>query len=211
MTPKSRGTKPITAALPGMRYGRLTVVAEAARQGRRRTVHCKCDCGGSKTALADNLQSGYTQSCGCFQREQLREALVQHDMTGNLEYSSWAAMIGRCENLKIRQYPRYGGRGIQVCQRWRSSFAAFYADMGPRPTPKHTLGRIDNDGHYEPANCRWETQQQQANNRRTSCFITHGGERRTVAEWMRALGIGRTALRTHIAKGTWPTAKGGEA
>ena len=205
-----RGTKPIRYALPGHRFGRLVVLSEGPKRGHHRMVHCACDCGGSKTAYVCNLRSGYTQSCGCFQREQLREALVQHDLSASCEYRIWRTMLARCYNARCKAYAGYGRRGIKVCERWQE-FPNFYTDMGPRPTGQHTIERVNNDGDYEPTNCKWATQVEQANNRRSSRFVTQNGERKTIAEWTRVLGVGRTALQTHIARGTWPDQKGGEA
>lgn len=111
-----------------------------------------------------------------------------HDQHLIPEYRSWQAAIKRCEYKKYEQYDRYGGRGIRICDRWRNSFEAFYDDMGPRPTSRHTLDRIDNDGNYEPGNCRWATPKEQAENRRTSRLITFDGSTDTLSGWGRRLG-----------------------
>jgi hypothetical protein len=98
-------------------------------------------------------------------------------------HSAWAGMRQRCLNPTSSEFARYGGRGIKICDRWLTSFETFLEDMGPKPTPKHSVDRIDNDGNYEPSNCRWATVKEQNNNRCTSVFVTIGRETKTVAQW----------------------------
>ena len=115
------------------------------------------------------------------------------------EYGSWCAMITRCENPNHHNYPRYGGRGIGICERWRKSFAAFWRDMGPRPAGC-TLDRIEKDGDYEPGNCRWATAKKQSHNSSNPRFYALNGERLCISEWARRLGIGHERLRRRLAK-----------
>lgn len=158
--------------LLGQRFGRVIVIREeepAVRGGRRRIMWlCQCDCGRSKIIEGSLLCTGATRSCGCVRREQ---ALMnggfakKHGMAFSAEYRSWQSAKQRCLNLANQKYPDYGGRGIRICDRWRDSFKAFLEDMGERPDGR-TLDRIDNDGNYEPGNCRWATTKQQGYNRR---------------------------------------------
>lgn len=104
-------------------------------------------------------------------------------------YPTWYGMVARCQNPKAQSYRNYGGRGITVCDRWLESFENFYADMGDRPSNKHSLDRIDNDGPYSPENCRWATWEEQANNRRNNVWIEFQGERLSAAQWSRRLGV----------------------
>lgn len=154
--------------LPGMQYGRWTVLGEAARQAsaphnRRVLVHCECGTQGERRL--SHLTSGASTSCGCASRE---KATV-HGEAGNgrsPEYNAWVSLVQRCTNPNNPRWKDYGGRGVTVCQAWRESFETFLADMGKRPSPNHSIDRIDNDGDYEPANCRWATPDQQALTRR---------------------------------------------
>lgn len=142
---------------PGDRFGKLTVVEDAGRDRRGQAlVRCRCDCGKEAIARASRIRTGSQRSCGC-----LRGRPTVHGRCGTPTYRSWVAMIDRCENPKRERYHRYGGRGITVCPRWRESFAAFLQDMGERPQGKSIDRWPDNDGNYEPGNCRWATPTQQ--------------------------------------------------
>jgi len=119
----------------------------------------------------------------------------------SLEYQTWVNMIARCTNEKHISYPHYGGRGIKVCDRWMNSFIAFYEDMGPRPTSKHSIDRIDYDGNYEPDNCRWATLKEQMRNRPGNHHVTANGQTLTVVEWAEKLGVNADALYIRLKKG----------
>ena len=134
----------------GDRFGKLTVIREVARIGDRRAFKLLCGCGNTCVVKLINLRIGKTRSCGCLAYANRRT----HGMTGTPTYTVWVSMIGRCENPKNSSYPNYGGRGIKVCERWRTA-DNFFADMGPRPSSKHEINRIDNDGDYEPGNVEW--------------------------------------------------------
>lgn len=166
----------------GDRYGRLTVdgPADADVWGRRRWA-CTCACGAAAIVSEALLRNGMTQSCGCLRAEGIRRSRKTrddciHGMSKSREYRIWLAMKTRCYNPNDARYWNYGRRGIKVCDAWRSSFSAFYKDMGRCPSPKHSLDRIDVDGNYEPDNCRWATTAVQARNKRRKVPTEYDGE-----------------------------------
>lgn len=131
----------------------------------------------------------------------------QHGMRHTPEYRTWVHMRDRCYRKTDKRYKNYGGRGISVCERWRTSFTAFYADMGKRPSSKHSIDRIDNNGDYDPGNCRWATNKQQADNRQNSLKYTHGGESHTIREWSYISGVDYNTLRQRLRRYNWPIEK----
>lgn len=159
--------------LTGQRFGRLKVKALTLKIGRKVKWICRCDCGTPLIVHAGDLRSGNTKSCGCLQVERAREANTVHRhgegsyRNGRTpEFIAWQNMVARCSNPQHPSFRYYGGRGINVCERWRSSYENFLADMGRRPSPDLTLDRINNNGNYEPDNCRWATHSDQMRNRR---------------------------------------------
>lgn len=154
---------------PGDRYGRLVVIEYAGSRKGQREWRCRCDCGTEGVWPTIVLRTGTTRSCGCLRQEMLLARITKHGLSKTPAYSSWKGMVHRCTNPKHSSYGEYGGRGIIVCDRWNPHagglFENFLADMGERPSGK-TLDRIDNDGDYEPGNCRWVTPARQAANRR---------------------------------------------
>lgn len=154
--------------LKGQRFGRWTVLKRTSSRRWGSYWVCICDCGTRKEVSQGSLRRGDTRSCGCLRVEVVR-ALFQthgHGHPISPEYRAWRNMINRCERPATKEFKDYGARGIRVCPRWRSSFENFLADIGLRPSPNHSLDRVDNDGNYEPGNCRWATRLEQQHNKR---------------------------------------------
>lgn len=196
--------------LTGQRFGRLVVVCRAANDGRGKQTCwlCRCDCGRESSPRAGSLKNGNTTSCGCAKTDSSRARRTHGGAVGGRltpEYTAWRSMLARCHRPTNCAWANYGGRGITVCPKWRASYAAFLADMGPRPSPIHSLDRIDNDGNYEPGNCRWATNGEQSRNTRNVVVLEYGGERLCITDWAIRAGMQTNTLRTRLRSG-WPLA-----
>lgn len=183
--------------LTGMVFSDLTVIGPAPRWRRAMQWYCMCKCGKVTTPVGAALKNGTTKSCGCHAAEILRKTTTKHGHSASgkttPEYQAWVNMRMRCSNPVVRDYHVYGGRGIRVCEEW-GDFAAFYGHIGPRPSSKHSLDRVDNNGHYEPGNVRWATPKEQALNRRTTTWYEWTGDRRTPKQIAALEGIGYERL-----------------
>lgn len=209
--------------LSGGRYGRLAVLGfsrhervTAATATRQSIWVCRCDCGllCERSWHSLKLYGQRTIACGkCAKAvgiERRRVTRTKHGLANAPEYRVWSAMKRRCGAVQDKSYANYGGRGITVCERWQSSFSSFIADMGRRPTDNHTIERIDNDGNYEPGNCRWATpSEQNANKRRATssrgipyATLTYRGTTRTLQEWADVLGMNIGTLKYRLSR--WP-------
>lgn len=190
-------------ALFGLRFGRLQIVACAEPSLRRQQrVLCQCDCGTRPTVHVDNLKRGLTKSCGCL-RQELGRSRIRHGSARRgcvtSEHRAWQEMHARCTNANLRNFHRYGGRGISVCEHW-AVFENFLSDMGHRP-PRTSLDRIDNDGNYEPGNCRWADAKTQARNTRSNRIIEWHGISKPISAWAEELGIHRGTLTMRLRNG----------
>lgn len=195
----------------GKRFGRLVAIRvdhiQKYPRGSRVYWLCKCDCGNEKVICANKLTTGWTQSCSCLHKEMMARSRFKHGHCpkgGNTpEFTAWVGMQNRCHNPKAVNRADYAERGIYVCDRWRgeNGFVNFLDDVGLKPSPEHSLGRIDNDGPYSPENCRWEDRFQQARNTRRTHRLTHNGVTKTITEWSRDLGLSETGIHTRLKNG----------
>ncbi len=193
--------------IAGERYGIVTVLHEVEPGSYDRLWACRCDCGREFVAGQASLRRGGTKTCGCKKKG-------KHNLANKPEYRIWIAMRMRCQDPNNISYSNYGGRGIAVCPEWDMSVAAFYADMGPRPSPRHWIERINGDLGYSPGNCIWVLPKVQARNKRTNRTICFGGKSQCLAAWAEEKGIAFTALRARIDGGwdiekalTYPTVR----
>lgn len=144
----------------GERFGYLVVIG---KQPGPKVWICKCDCGRETVATRTYLVTGRKRSCGCLRAKGNHRT---HGMAGTPEHKVWKGIIKRCTNPNSQDFAEYGARGITICPEWRNDFARFFAHIGPRPSPSHSIDRIDNNRGYEPGNVRWSTPAEQSNNRR---------------------------------------------
>lgn len=191
--------------LTGQQFDRLRVEHFLGIGSSQKSMWCcRCLCGGSRVVRGGDLQSGRTRSCGCRYKDAVNAHRfpATHRQTHSREYTIWIGMRQRCTNPTVPDYPRYGGRGIQVCEQWATSFPAFYADMGPAP-PTMSLDRIDNNGHYAPENCRWATSTEQQNNKRDNRMYTWQTETQTLTQWAVAYDMPYDVVWRRITRGKW--------
>ncbi len=149
--------------LIGKQFYRLTILERVRVKGRTKYL-CLCDCG--KKTIAQTPSSGKTKSCGCWYKETRKTISRTHGMSGTRQYKAWINMKQRCHRKAHPNYHNYGGRGIKVCEEWMSDFGLFYAHIGPIPSQKHEVDRIDTNGNYEPGNVRWVTHRENCQNQR---------------------------------------------
>jgi len=195
--------------LTGRRFGRLIVLHDTGeRKNRCVAWHCKCDCGNEVDVRGDNLTSGNTTSCGCYNRERVVEANTTHGMSRQEKtypvYVAWKSMLWRCENPNYKQYKDYGGRGVKVCEEWHDPVVFIDWALANGWREGLTLDRINNNGNYEPDNCRWATRKEQAQNRRSNHLVTFNGKTQCLTDWATELGINGRTLFYRIDRLHWP-------
>ena len=198
--PRSGST---TVDLVGQIYGRLTVLCRAKNPYDTQAMWtCKCICGTVRRITSHRLRFGLTRSCGCLSIESARKRFTTHGQSSPNEtttFRAWSEMLKRCTNTSCKAWNNYGGRGITVCEQWRT-FDAFFANMGEKP-PGLELDRIDNNGNYEPSNCRWATRKEQARNKRTNRIIEYEGRAQCLAAWADEFNLSYSLLYGRLSRG----------
>lgn len=198
----------------GKKFGRLVILSyEGKAKFSKTLVKCLCDCGEIITKELPDVRNGHTKSCGCLRKEATaknktgnrfklkNKERLTHGKTYTPEFYVWSSIKVRCMNPHSKAFKNYGGRGITVCDKWLHSFEAFLGDLGERPSPKHQIDRIDNDGNYCPENCRWSLVVENNNNKRTSKLITFNNRTLSRAEWEREIGLSRGMIRSRLIVG----------
>lgn len=197
-----------TVEMVGKTFGRWKVLSRSGSTSRgQATWRCECACGVNSVVRGADLRNGTSVSCGCYREEVVTThgQFIGQRGRQSPEYRAWAMMLNRCTSKKEHLFRYYGGRGIKVCNRWLS-FANFFKDMGRRPSAEHSVDRIDNDGDYEPENCRWATDMQQSRNRRSNKWLTHDGVTLCLRDWSRRVGIHYNTIHGRLCCG-WTVAE----
>ena len=181
--------------LKGQKIGRLTILERDYTKPNAKNAmwRCQCDCGNTTVTAGPNIGKT-TFSCGCWVRENNSNLNRTHGASKTSEFGIWQGIQQRCHNPNNPRYDRYGARGIVMCERWRCDFRNFLYDMGARPSPKHSVERINNDGNYEPGNCEWALQKVQNRNYSRTNLIEINGEKLCVLDWCNRLNINRDTL-----------------
>jgi hypothetical protein len=195
--------KQIVIPKTGEKFGRLEIISSAwADASGRKVVRCLCTCGNFKTVKPSDLRRGAVTSCGCAHADVARKNLPDpiHGMSATPEHHIWRGILTRCRCVRSKYFPRYGGRGITVCERW-SAFSNFIEDMGLRPGGAFTIERKNNDGPYSPENCIWATRKTQNRNKRTNRLLSYNGETKPVSQWAEELGIQPVRIFTRLRRG----------
>ena len=188
--------------LLGKKFNKLTVIEELKKSvNYKRKVKCLCDCGNTTIIDYANLQNGHTKSCGCLSISLIKTQSLTHGKSKSKEYKSYRKMLERCNDLNDISYKNYGGRGIKVCDSWSESFENFYKDMGDMPTDaKYSLDRIDPNGNYEPANCRWADYKLQGRNRTNNHWIEYKGKKMVLQDWVNLFNINQSRMSRLCSK-----------
>jgi hypothetical protein len=197
-------SKPVEM-IAGQRFGYLTYIKDTRMIKRARYALFQCDCGNTVETNIHRPRTGVTKSCGCLKIKTIKLWATKHGATCGRkpqpEYKSWLSMKERCCKPQNKSYKNYGGRGITICESWLHSFETFFADMGNRPSRRHSIERIDVNGNYEPSNCKWATPKEQARNTRTARFVTINGISKQICEWADESGIRRETIWRRLNDG----------
>ena len=190
----------------GQKFGYWIVVSMSDRKGKSIYWNCVCVCGKQMVVEGCRLRRGASKSCRCKSQEfRLQKRMTHGETVGRKatkEYRAWQAIINRCRKpTSTKFYHRYGGRGIDICERWFESYENFIEDIGRAPTEKHSIDRIDNTGNYCKENCRWATTKEQSRNKRTNVLVEYKGVVKVLSDWVSELNINRSVISRYLKKG----------
>ena len=190
--------------LKGKHFGKLTVIEKIENKGKKVCWKCKCECGNYKDVISCHLLSGAINNCGCLKKDKIKRIKTKHGKSKTKLFRVWAHMKDRCYREKDKRFRNYGGRGIKICEEWlnkENGFINFY-NWAIKNGYKENLSidRIDNDGNYEPQNCRWTTMKVQANNTTRNHYLTYKGEKHTIAEWSTLTNIQQETIRKRLKR-----------
>ena len=189
--------------ISGQRFHRLTAIEPVGKDAHGRVIwKCKCDCGEFVEVSTHSLTTGNTKSCGCLKVDKFRRMITKHGYSDTRTYGIWQDIKKRCFDVNEAEFNRYGGRGITMCKEWANDFTAFLHDMGECPKGM-TIDRIDNDGNYEPSNCRWADGFTQGNNKSNNINIEIDGVTKTMTQWCRVYGISQQTAHSRISTLHW--------
>lgn len=191
--------------LTGQKFNRWTVISRAQNDKRGQAQwHCVCECGNTSIVGGKDLRLGKSRSCGCLQKETAAIIKKTHGKSNSRLFHIWNAMRNRCGNSASPNYYLYGGRGIKVCDEWKSSFVPFYEwAITHGYADNLSIDRIDVNGNYEPSNCRWATVIQQARNKRNTRLVEYHGEKKMLIEWAEILGLNYRRIVSRIYNSHW--------
>ena len=188
----------------GKQYGRWTILEYLGKNERgAKIVRCRCSCLNQteRNVILGDVLMGRSTNCGCVKKEKLVDRNTTHNKYRTTEYKTWTKMIERCYDKNCPKYKNYGERGITICDEWRNSFEKFYEDMGEKPGKGYTIDRIDNDGNYEPLNCRWATAGEQSRNKSSNRWLSFDGKTMILRDWATLLEIDYSYLCKRLKKG----------
>lgn len=189
--------------LTGKRFNKLVVIKRIKRNSRQTYWECKCDCGNLTFTTSAHLKAGHTKSCGCLQKQTVKNVMMTHGLTYTKLFKVWRGIKDRTLNRNDKHYKNYGGRGIKICDEWKE-FKQFYEWANNNGYIEGlTIDRIDNNGNYEPSNCRWVNMKIQQNNRSNNYYISYNGETHTLQQWSEILGIKYSTLYMRLTKYHW--------
>lgn len=195
----------IALDLTGHKYGKLSVIKPVGKNKHGKVLWlCKCECGNETITSSNSLRRGHTISCGCAHLEKIAKGNPKHGLTNAKLYPVWVMMKDRCMNSNNKEYKNYGGRGVTVCNEWKNNFQAFYDwAMTNGYVEGLSIDRIDNNGNYEPSNCRWATRREQQLNTTRNKRITYNGKTQTLTEWSEELNVRFNKLWERLYKLNW--------